>query len=135
MSGAGILTEGMSTVDRLRSFCDAYDDAGGTGSKVLIRRVWVGEPKAELVARQRAVYQGYSSGGHLSAADQTLSASDPAELAERLHATCVAAGADAVNLRVHLPGITPSEARRQITLLAEGVVPRLVRMLAPGARS
>jgi alkanesulfonate monooxygenase SsuD/methylene tetrahydromethanopterin reductase-like flavin-dependent oxidoreductase (luciferase family) len=123
--GAGILTEGMSTVERLTSLCQAFDDAGGTGSKVVIRRVWIGEPKAELVAQQRAVYESYSSGSRPFADDQTVTTTDPAEMAERLHATCLAIGADAINLRVHLPGITTAEVRDQIQRLAGEVLPLL----------
>jgi len=128
--GAGILTEGMSRVTRLRSFCDAYDAAGGTGPKVIIRRVWIGEPRAELVAEQRAVYQGYASGGRLLAEDQTIITTDPAEMAERIFAGCVEAGAGAINLRVHLPGINPADVRHQITALAESVLPGLRKLLA-----
>ena len=47
--GAGILLEGMSGVDRLARVCEAFDSAGGTGSKVLIRRVWLGDVPAGLV--------------------------------------------------------------------------------------
>ena len=131
--GAGILTEGMSSVKRLRSFCDAYDAAGGTGSKVIIRRVWVGEPKAELMAQQRAVYQSYAQDSRPLPEDETIVATDPAEIAERLFARCLEAGADAINLRVHLPGITPTEARQQIAVLTESVLPRLSKLMALGA--
>jgi alkanesulfonate monooxygenase SsuD/methylene tetrahydromethanopterin reductase-like flavin-dependent oxidoreductase (luciferase family) len=128
--GAGILTEGMSSAKRLRSFCDAYDAAGGTGPKVMIRRVWIGEPKAELVAQQRSVYLSYASGSPPLTEDETIVTSDPAEMAERLVASCVEAGADSVNLRVHLPGITPAEARQQITMLTDGVLPALRRLMS-----
>jgi hypothetical protein len=37
----------------------------------------------------------------------------------------VTVGADAINLRIHLPGISADDARRQIMALAEDVVPRL----------
>jgi alkanesulfonate monooxygenase SsuD/methylene tetrahydromethanopterin reductase-like flavin-dependent oxidoreductase (luciferase family) len=125
--GAGILMEGMSTVERLTSFCAAYDEAGGTQSKVLIRRVWLGEPLTELVEKQRAVYQSYSSGSF--AADQTLTTTDPAAMADTLHQTMVEVGADAINLRIHLPGISADDARRQIMALTEDVVPRLRQRL------
>jgi alkanesulfonate monooxygenase SsuD/methylene tetrahydromethanopterin reductase-like flavin-dependent oxidoreductase (luciferase family) len=125
--GAGILMEGMSTVERLASFCAAYDEAGGTQTKMLIRRVWLGEPLTELVEKQRQVYQSYSSGSF--AADQTLTTTDPASMAEALHRTMVDVGADAVNLRIHLPGIKPDDARRQIAALAEDVVPLLRDLL------
>jgi alkanesulfonate monooxygenase SsuD/methylene tetrahydromethanopterin reductase-like flavin-dependent oxidoreductase (luciferase family) len=132
VSGAGMLTEGMSSVERLRSYCDAYDQAGGTGSKVVIRRVWIGRPDARLVADQQAVYRSYS-GSRQFGDDRTLTADDPVELAERLHAVCVASGADAVNLRVHLPGITAAQARGQIEGLADRVLPELRRRWAPPA--
>ncbi|MDQ1361253.1 MAG: hypothetical protein QOJ44_1630 [Acidimicrobiaceae bacterium] len=125
--GAGILMEGMSTVERLASFCAAYDEAGGTQTKMLIRRVWLGEPLTELVEKQRRVYQSYSSGSF--AADQTLTGTDPASMAEALHRTMADVGADAINLRIHLPGINPDNARRQIVALAEDVVPLLRQLL------
>jgi alkanesulfonate monooxygenase SsuD/methylene tetrahydromethanopterin reductase-like flavin-dependent oxidoreductase (luciferase family) len=130
--GAGILMEGMSTVERLTSFCAAYDEAGGTQSKVLIRRVWLGEPLTELVEKQRAVYQSYSSGGSFPA-DQTVTTTDPAAMAETLHQTMLEVGADAINLRIHLPGIHAGDARRQITALADDVVPRLRQRLGSPA--
>jgi alkanesulfonate monooxygenase SsuD/methylene tetrahydromethanopterin reductase-like flavin-dependent oxidoreductase (luciferase family) len=129
-SGAGILTEGMSSARRLRSFCDAYDAAGGTGPKVMIRRVWIGEPKAELVAQQRSVYQSYAAGNRPLTRDQTLVTTDPVEMGQRLLASCLEAGADSINLRVHLPGVTPAEAREQITMLTESVLPGLRRLMA-----
>ncbi len=129
-SGAGILCEGMSGVERLRTICDAYDAAAGSGPKVLIRRAWIGAPHAELVSRQRAVYEGYARTSVTDSDDQTASAVGPDELARRLHSTWRASGADALNLRVHLPGVTPSEARHQITGLAEGVLPVLRELWA-----
>ncbi len=128
--GAGILTEGMSTVERVRSICDAYAAAGGTGPKVVIRRVWLGEPRAEAVARQRAVYGSYAGERTLAAPDQTVTATEASALAERLHAIGLATGADALNLRVHLPGITRADVRRQLTSLAEEVLPRLAELRA-----
>ena len=128
--GAGILTEGMSSATRLRSFCDAYDAARGTGPKVMIRRVWIGEPKPELVAEQRAVYQRYTAGNRPLTEDETVVTTDPVEMAQRLLASCLEAGADSINLRVHLPGITPADARQQITMLTETVLPALKRLMA-----
>lgn len=123
--GAGILTEGMSSVAGLRRICDAYDAAGGSGSKVAIRRVWIGDPPDDLVRRQRDVYDGYAGGSARFGEDQTVVAGGGEEMVERLHAVWTASGADAVNLRVHLPGVATAEARRQITVLAAAVVPPL----------
>ena len=41
-AGAGLLMEGMSDIERLTRLTSAYDQAGGSGAKVLIRRVWLG---------------------------------------------------------------------------------------------
>jgi len=123
--GAGMLSEGMSDVGRLRRICDAYDTAGGNGPKVIIRRVWLGPPPTTQIERQRGVYDSYAGAGPSFGDDQTIAADDPGELAQRIHGAWLASGADAVNLRVHLPGITPQAIRRQIAGLAEEVLPRL----------
>ena len=133
-SGAGILSEGMSDVDRLRRICDAYDAAGGDQTKVIIRRVWMGPPPTTLIERQRGVYDSYAGSGASFADDQTISADDPDELAERIHATWRASGADAVNVRVHLPGVAPSDIRRQIMALGNEVIP-LVRQMCVEANA
>ena len=128
--GAGILSEGMSDPGRLRRITDAYDDAGGTGPKVVIRRVWLGAPPTTLIERQRAVYDSYAAPVGGFGDDQTITADGPAELADRIDAVWRASGADAVNLRVHLPGVTPAEARRQIEALGGEVLPLLRRARA-----
>jgi alkanesulfonate monooxygenase SsuD/methylene tetrahydromethanopterin reductase-like flavin-dependent oxidoreductase (luciferase family) len=122
---AGLLLEGMSTPERLDRICAAYAESGGTAPRVLIRRVWVGRPDASLVDRQRRVYDSYASPSAAFGADQTVSADDPAELAERLTSVLGAAGADALNLRVHLPGLSAAAVREQIVRLGDEVVPRL----------
>ena len=132
MCGAGILSEGMSDVDRLRRICDAYDGAGGDQAKVIIRRVLMGSPPTTLIERQRGVYDSYAGSGTSFADDQTISADEPHELAERIHATWRASGADAVNVRVHLPGVAPSDIRGQITALGNEVLPLVRQMWVEG---
>jgi hypothetical protein len=58
-------------------------------------------------------------------ADQTIHSNDPSEVAERIASQMKEIGVDAVNLRVHLPGVTPAQAREQITRLSAEVVPAL----------
>jgi alkanesulfonate monooxygenase SsuD/methylene tetrahydromethanopterin reductase-like flavin-dependent oxidoreductase (luciferase family) len=128
--GAGILSEGMSTPDQLRALGDAYRAAGGRQSTVAIRRVWLGRPPGELIGRQRAVYDSYGRGPGGFGDDQTITAEGGSQLAEQIHAVWRASGVDALNLRVHLPGVTPTEARRQITALAEQVLPALRELRA-----
>ncbi len=123
--GAGILLEGMSSPERLARLTSAFVDAGGTGSKVLIRRVWLGRLPGGLVKRQRAIYESYTDRGGAFGVDQTIAADDPIELSERLVAAAREAGADALNLRVQLPGIPPEAVREQIAAIATLVVGRL----------
>jgi alkanesulfonate monooxygenase SsuD/methylene tetrahydromethanopterin reductase-like flavin-dependent oxidoreductase (luciferase family) len=123
--GAGILMEGMSDVDRLARLTSAYDGSGGSGSKVLIRRVWLGDVRGDLVDRQRQVYDGVTGDPAAFGVDQTVSSADPARLAELLLDAAHRAGATALDLRVHLPGMAPESVRRQITVLGAEVVPRL----------
>jgi hypothetical protein len=103
----------------------AFTEAGGTGSKVLIRRVWLGRVSGSLVTRQRAVYESYAGGGGAFGEDQTIATDDPGELSERLAAAAEEAGADALNLRVQLPGMAPEAVREQIDAIATLVVGRL----------
>jgi alkanesulfonate monooxygenase SsuD/methylene tetrahydromethanopterin reductase-like flavin-dependent oxidoreductase (luciferase family) len=122
MCGAGILMEGMSNPDRLATLTQAFDRASGIGSKVLIRRVWLGGAETELIRRQRAVYDSYSGAATAFGDDQTIAANDPSEVVERLRGVIEATRIDALNLRVHLPGIPPHAIREQIELLGSQVV-------------
>jgi hypothetical protein len=126
-AGAGILYDGASDVDRLRGLSDAYDAAGGTAPKVLIRRVWLGAPPSDAFDRQVDIYREYSP----AAAQEHwrdngwLCRDDPAELADDLRRALAASGADALNVRVHVPGVAPDAAREQIARLGDEVLPHL----------
>ena len=117
--------EGMSAPERLARLTRAYDEAGGTGAKVLIRRVWLGRVISDLVESQRAVYESYAAPATSFGDDQTIACDDPEEMAERLAATVREVGADALNLRVQLPGMAPEQVREQIALIGSTVVPAL----------
>jgi alkanesulfonate monooxygenase SsuD/methylene tetrahydromethanopterin reductase-like flavin-dependent oxidoreductase (luciferase family) len=120
--GAGILMEGMSAPSRLIRLTEAYAAARGTGPRVLIRRVWLGRVRSELVARQRAVYDGFAERAARFGEDQTIAADEPAVLAEQLAQVANEVGADALDLRVQLPGVRPEEVRDQIVAIGETVV-------------
>jgi alkanesulfonate monooxygenase SsuD/methylene tetrahydromethanopterin reductase-like flavin-dependent oxidoreductase (luciferase family) len=120
--GAGILMEGMSAPRRLARLTAAFAGAGGIGATVLIRRVWLGRVPARLVARQREVYESYAGRGRTFDDDQTIAADDPAEMVERLATTMHEVGADALNLRVQLPGMAPEDVREQIARIGTTVV-------------
>jgi alkanesulfonate monooxygenase SsuD/methylene tetrahydromethanopterin reductase-like flavin-dependent oxidoreductase (luciferase family) len=131
--GAGLLMEGMSTPERLARLTRAFSEAGGTGSKVLIRRVWLGRVRSGLVESQRAVYESYAAGSF--GADQTVASDDPDDVAAQLAATMRAVGADALNLRVQLPGMLPEEVRQQIVQIGSTVVPSLRQLLSQERRA
>ena len=92
---------------------------------MLIRRVWLGDPPREAFDRQADVYRSYSS----AAAQEHwrdngfLCRDDHAELATDLSSAVTHAGATCLNLRVHVPGITPAMASDQITQVGEDVLP------------
>jgi alkanesulfonate monooxygenase SsuD/methylene tetrahydromethanopterin reductase-like flavin-dependent oxidoreductase (luciferase family) len=124
--GAGILLEGMSPPGRLLQLCEAYEEAGGTETKILIRRVWLGRKQSDLVQSQRRFYE--AAGGGLPA-DQTVSTPDPAEMAEALVDLIRETRSDGLNLRIHLPGMSPAAVREQIAGLTTDVLPAIRKAL------
>jgi len=132
--GAGILMEGMSAPSRLARLTRVFDEADGTGSKVLIRRVWLGRVQSGLIESQRAVYESYAGDASSFGADQTIASDDPNELAERLAAATKEAGADTLNLRVQLPGMAPEQVREQIARIGSTVLPVLRSIWGPRGR-
>ena len=123
----GLLFDSLSTPERCRELTDAYRAAGGTGACVMIRRVWVGESPREQVERQLDVYRSYAKdtaqqhwGG-----DELITAADPTAVADALADAVDRGGADALNLRVHVPGVSAENAREQIARLGDDVLDRL----------
>ena len=125
--GIGLLFDSLSTPERGRALVDAYRAEGGAAACIAIRRVWIGEPPRDDVDRQVDRYRSYSSGAAQAqwGSDELIASTDPSEVAERLAETVARAGADAVNVRVHVPGVTPAAARDQISRLGGGVVSQI----------
>ncbi len=133
--GCGLLFDSLVTPARCRELVDAYRSAGGAGPCVLVRRAWVGDaPRAE-VEHQVNVYRSYAPGAAPAhwGADEMAQSTDATEVVDRLVAAARAAGADALNLRVHVPGVTPAAARAQIVRLGDEVIPAVRAALAPPA--
>jgi alkanesulfonate monooxygenase SsuD/methylene tetrahydromethanopterin reductase-like flavin-dependent oxidoreductase (luciferase family) len=132
-AGMGLLFDSLSTVERCRELTDKYRECGGTGTSILVRRVWIGPPPASRQAQQVDVYRSYADSGAQThwAENAMLSSSDPAELAELVANTAAAAGCEAVNIRLHVPGILPEEVRDQLAALSE-VVPAIRKRLLAG---
>jgi alkanesulfonate monooxygenase SsuD/methylene tetrahydromethanopterin reductase-like flavin-dependent oxidoreductase (luciferase family) len=126
-AGAGLLFDSLVTPARVRALVDAYRGAGGAGSCVLVRRAWLGDPPRAEVDRQIDTYRGYAAAttpAHWGA-DEMVVGSSAEEVAQGLRAAQRAAGADALNLRVHVPGVSVAAAREQIVRLGSEVLPRL----------
>ncbi len=129
-AGAGILFDSLSTVERCRLLTDAYRDAGAPAAALMVRRAWVGPPPRSRLDQQVDLYRTYAAASAQShwADDAVLSSADPVELAEMLVETVVLAGCDGLNIRLHVPGITPEQIRDQLAALGE-VVPRVSALL------
>ena len=63
--------------------------------------------------------------GRLGTAPQVTTEPDPAALAAELVDQVCAIGADCLNLRVQVPGVSPAAAREQIIALGRSVLPLL----------
>jgi hypothetical protein len=133
--GAGIILDSLASVARCRQLADAYRAAGGTGAVVLVRRVWIGEPPRARFDDQVQVYRGYTATEATATwgADELLTGSDGTALAARVSRAVLDAGADACNVRIHVPGVDPAAARAQIERLGDEVVPQLREALRAGA--
>lgn len=131
----GLLFDSMSTLSRCRQLTDAYREAGGERASILVRRIWLGPPPTHHQDRQVQVYRGYAATAAVShwADDALICDDDPVALAERLAADVIAAGCDAVNVRLHVPGITAVEVRDQLARL-DGLPARLRRRLTDPGR-
>jgi len=127
-AGVGLVFDSLTTPARCRELVDEYHAAGGARSCVLIRRAWVGDPPLRQTAQQLDTYRSYAPGGAAAnwGADEMAAGTDPSAVAARIVASATAAGVDALNLRVHVPGVTPADARAQIERLGSDVMP-LVR--------
>ncbi len=126
--GVGILFDSLSVPDRCRALTDAYRDSGGAGPCILIRRAWLGDPPRGRVDAQVDRYRSYTPRAaqtHWGDGDQLVHATDATEVADGLVAVAGEVGADALNLRVHVPGVDPSSAREQVIGLGDHVVPRV----------
>jgi alkanesulfonate monooxygenase SsuD/methylene tetrahydromethanopterin reductase-like flavin-dependent oxidoreductase (luciferase family) len=136
-AGAGLIFGSSSPAAHYRSLISAYRDAGGTGPKLVIVRVWVGDRSA-IKKRQTdllAMYRSYAKPEAMSSwQEDPYINGTPMEVAEQLLTLQHEAGTDAMNIRVHVPGAKPEEIDEQIDALGE-VVGIMRRNSRPAAKS
>lgn len=125
--GAGMLFDSLVTPARVRVLVDAYRAAGGTGSCVMVRRAWLGDPPRAEVDRQVDVYRGYAPTAAAThwGADEMIVADRAVDVARGLLDAQHESGADALNVRVHVPGVSVEAVRAQIACLGDEVLPLL----------
>ncbi|MCU1397521.1 MAG: class flavin-dependent oxidoreductase [Acidimicrobiales bacterium] len=131
--GIGVLYDSLQSNAVSRRLSDIFEEAGGAGPKVLIRRVWIGEPPREAMAAQMDRYRAAASEKAIEAwgqADQLISGADAAEAADRLIATLRESNCDTVNVRVHLRGLSAETIDEQIAMHRAEFVPRVRAALA-----
>lgn len=118
--GVGLLFDSLTTVSRCRDLVDIYREAGGPGPIVLIRRVSPGTPAAERQQDQLRLYRSYAADTAIQHwGEDQLASGDAATIGEAVAAQANAIGADCLNLRIHTPGMSATEARSHIEALAD----------------
>jgi alkanesulfonate monooxygenase SsuD/methylene tetrahydromethanopterin reductase-like flavin-dependent oxidoreductase (luciferase family) len=124
-AGAGLLFDSLVTPARARDLVGSYRAAGGNGTCVLIRRAWLGEPPMTDVDRQLDVYRSYAPANAPShwGANEMATATTADDVAKQLVDAMQTAVVDALNVRVHVPGVTVEAAREQIARIGDEVLP------------
>ena len=131
--GLGVLYDSLQICEVSKRLSDIYDEAGGTGPKILIRRVWIGDPPLEDMATQMDHYRSYSAGAataNWGSGDELVHGRTAEEAAERLATVISDSGCDTVNVRIHLKTLDPDQVRGQLSRHAEGFVPTLRAAMA-----
>src|SRR4051794_23560960 len=132
--GTGTIGSSLLSGEQEAALSKAYRDAGGTGPRVLIRHVWLGDPPRDAIAAKVGEYRTNSAGtGRTFAADEVIASSDANEIAERVVVAMREGDKTCVNIRVHVPGVEPAQARQQIAAVGASVVPLIRQALVTGS--
>jgi alkanesulfonate monooxygenase SsuD/methylene tetrahydromethanopterin reductase-like flavin-dependent oxidoreductase (luciferase family) len=133
--GLGILYDSLQTAEVTRRLSDTYVEAGGTGPRIAIRRVWIGDPPNDEMAAQMAHYRSYAPESAMKNwdGDQLIAADTGPEVGERLGDFLATAGCDTVNVRVHVKGLTPAQVDEQLGQHGADFLPTLRSRLQTAA--
>src|SRR4051812_25573563 len=104
--GAGIIIDSLTAPERCKEIVDGYRDAGGTGAAILIRRAWVGEAPRGQFDKQMDVYRSYAATSAMKkwGEDELVNVTSATDVAATLLDALHTTGADALNIRVTVPG-------------------------------
>jgi alkanesulfonate monooxygenase SsuD/methylene tetrahydromethanopterin reductase-like flavin-dependent oxidoreductase (luciferase family) len=130
--GLGAIYNSLQTIERTRALSDLHAEEGGTGPRILIRRVWLGPPPLDAMQAQMARFRAVGPAdlqAHWDPDGGLVSAEDGDDIARQLHDAMVAGGCDAINLRVFQAGLSPQAVRQQIELLGTKTLPGLRALL------
>jgi alkanesulfonate monooxygenase SsuD/methylene tetrahydromethanopterin reductase-like flavin-dependent oxidoreductase (luciferase family) len=125
--GVGCMVDSFASVEKANALFGAYSAGGGNGPRILCRRAWLGPPDPERMAVLARSYRSIGSASTVGGPQTDfIATSDASEMAGRLAADAQAAGADALLLRFHYPGLAQTTMLEQIELTGRDVLP-LVR--------
>ncbi len=113
----GVLYDSLQTAEVSKRLSDAYDEAGGTQAKLLIRRLWVGDPPTDQMAAQMDHYRSYAPDRAIANwgdGDQLVFGSNIDEVTARLATLMADSNCDTINIRIHIKGLTPLQVDDQI---------------------
>jgi alkanesulfonate monooxygenase SsuD/methylene tetrahydromethanopterin reductase-like flavin-dependent oxidoreductase (luciferase family)/acyl dehydratase len=136
-TGAGVVGDSLSTLDRIAALLDRYAAQQGKGPRVVIRRVWIGHHPVGRAAEQLEEYRAAASprrAAEWGDTDQAIVAPSADDLVGALAAVLDRVGPVALNLRVHATGVSAADVEDQIIRLGDEVVPRLRTLPAPPHR-
>ena len=125
--GCGVLYDSLQSCEVSARLGAAHREAGAETGRVLIRRVWIGDPPASEMAAQMGHYRSYANeAATKNWSDESLvHGASPAAAADALLEVLDASDCDTVNVRVHVKGLTPDQVDTQLDLHAAGFVERV----------
>jgi len=131
-AGVGLLLSPSASVEQARRLTDAYREHGGDGPVVYIRRVWLGpgSPEEAVARRLAGPYKEASADAATWMSGAHYTSGESAAVVDSLLRQVEAAGATALNLRVHALEVDHQATLAQIGLLGEQVLGDLTVGLA-----
>lgn len=129
----GLLFDSIVSIQRAAEVSRVHAEHGGQGPRIMLRRVWLGDPPLESVSTQMERFREAAprpSQAHWAPDGGLVAARDPLEICELLDEQVRASGCDALNVRVFQAGTAPEVVREQIERIGVELLPRLRELAA-----